>query len=230
MLDLALQREGFANRPLDGLVEQVANAVDDATREVAWQALHEEIQARGNHLLQGFARGEIDAEDAKRLLDIAKYASTLADDLNDPNPITGGDSQLTRMIKLLHGIAAGADGLEQEDAAELMESFRDLIDALARKVDGASLTNPAAAFDLPAAVSAAIIDHNRRGLEEITRTLDFLPAAMDGDPQALQGMLEGARRADRLSRWAVDCLPAVAAGSSLVTQQMTRWAESGIFV
>ncbi len=198
MLDLALQREGFRNQPLESVFDKIANAADEASREEAWQAFENEIHDRANHLLKSFERGEIDVEEAKRLLDIAKYASTLIDDANDANPITGGDSRLTKMIKLLHGIAGGTEGIETADASELMESFRDLAAALARKVSGAPLTNAAEAFEIPAAVSAAIIDHNRRGLEAITETLNFLPAAMDGDPQALQDMLASSRRVEEI--------------------------------
>ena len=55
---------------------------------------------------------------------------------------------------------------------------------------------PVTPFEIPSAVTAGLIDHNRRGLEAITTVVDGLPAAMSGDPQAIRNLLQASRRVE----------------------------------
>ena len=130
------------------------------------------------------AEDDLSAEDAARLLQIAEAALSAVEN--------GGDREaLLETVELLQGIADRINESDDEQTNELLNAFREAVAELA----SAPAVRP---FRIPAVITVGIVDHNRRGLGEITRTLEFLPAAMDGDPAALRGMIEGSRRVEEL--------------------------------
>lgn len=198
MLELSLDREAFADRPLGPLLDRVSASEDPTDRQKAWLELRDALCERTAHIVRGMHAAEIGPAEAERLLRLAKYTLMAFDDARDPNPMTGRSSALTRLLTSLHGVAAATKGIQDQKASDLMEAFRDIVSQCSRKAYGETVRNPAQAFEIPAAVAAAIIDHNRKGLEEITSVLDRLPAAMDGDPEALKAMLEGSKRVEQV--------------------------------
>ena len=176
MLDLTLDVEGFKGDPLEPYLDELATTGSDD----AWREFQDALDQRVNHLLKGVADDNLSAEDAESLLKIAEAALWAAED--------GDRAALLETVELLKGIA---ERIADNDNEQLLDAFREAVAELA----SAPAVRP---FRIPAAITVGIVDHNRRGLGEITRTLEFLPAAMDGDPAALRGMIEGSRRVEEL--------------------------------
>ncbi|MEM7012083.1 MAG: hypothetical protein AAF585_11425 [Verrucomicrobiota bacterium] len=196
MLDLSLDRQASNSDSLTSYLEQIQQAGDAATRAAAWDAFQNELNQRIDHILKGLDTGELRPDDIERLLNVSKYAVNAWDDFKDIDPVNSDASALFNLLNRLHGIAAAAKGLEDPSAKDLMEAFRNTLAEYTKSAFGKDVTNPAKAFELPAAVTAGIIDHNRKAFEAVTDVVDDLPAAMNGDPDALRRMLVNSKKVE----------------------------------
>ncbi|MEM7600727.1 MAG: hypothetical protein AAF357_04860 [Verrucomicrobiota bacterium] len=198
MLDLSLDRQASNGDSLTSYLEQIQQAGDAATRAETWDGFQNELNHRIDHILKGLETGDVSPEDLERLLNVSKYAVNAWDDFKDIDPVNGEASALFNLLNRLHGIAAAAKGIEDPSAKDLMEAFRNTLAEYTKSAFGKEVTNPSKAFELPAAVTAGIIDHNRKAFDAVTDVVDDLPAAMNGDPEALRRMVENSKNVESI--------------------------------
>lgn len=197
-LALLLDRDALQRRSMLTTVIASLETGSPATRRRSLQALSAEVLDRATHFTQMMAVGEYDSEDAARLLNIAKYAAQLRDDLRAPGGAVSGDNQskATRNLATAYAVAALLHGARDGDGRLIVDGVRDLIGPTPL----ASSIGPI--VDIPAEVVAAITTVSRKGTIKSAEALEDVAAAMQDDPRAvaraiahareLEGILSGA--------------------------------------
>lgn len=164
------------------------------SRNRSLRDLEAEVLDRAAHFTAMMGRGQYDSEDAARLLNIAKYASQLRDDLRDPSGSLSGDNatKATKMLATAYGVAAIAHGSLDGDGRLIMDGVRDL----AGQSDVLGKTGVGTILDIPGELTAAQLTVTRKALDQASTTLDDIGAALKDDPQALSRAIAGSKKLD----------------------------------
>ena len=186
-LELGLDRDRLlASTSLEETIATVEGSAGTA-RTRSLDALGAEMLDRARHFTQAMGRGEYEAEDAARLLNIAKYAAQLGDDIGTPRQSLTGENagKVSAFLSTAYGVAAVVQGSRDGDARIAMDGIRDLF---------AQSNSPAwTAVDLPGEVAASILNTSRSGMDKASGAVDALTAAMEGDPEAVEEAIALAR-------------------------------------
>ena len=186
-LELGLDRDRLlASTSLEETIATVEGSAGTA-RTRSLDALGAEVLDRARHFTQAMGRGEYEAEDAARLLNIAKYAAQLGDDIGTPRQSLTGENagKVSAFLSTAYGVAAVVQGSRDGDARIAMDGIRDLF---------AQSNSPAwTAVDLPGEVAASILNTSRSGMDKASGAVDALTAAMEGDPEAVEEAIALAR-------------------------------------
>ncbi len=201
VIDLERDRQELLDDRLEDYLERIRDAVDETERARAWRELRQEMLERSTHFMRNLASSEIEVEDARRLLQVVKYGSQAVDDLKDLSPKGGATSEYTRFLNYAHGVAALAEGVENEDARVIMAGLRDTVGTMEKSVGALGVSVPsstAAILDMPGEVVASMIDVSREGLDQATETMEHIAAGLDGDEAALRRAVESSRRIEEI--------------------------------
>ena len=198
-LEIGSELLRFEAESMTGTANQAAKAATAAERARHLEFLRASLLDRAATLIQTLAQPDITVQDAKRISDIAKYASQALDDVNDPTILGGASSAYTKFLNRLNGIASLAQAVENPEARSILSGLRGTIGTMDRKLMdlGVSAGNPMKAFDIPAEIAGAVVDTSVKGMDQTSAALDDITKAMDGDAEALARLPRHSQRIEQ---------------------------------
>lgn len=145
---------------------------------------------RSAAIMQNIAQPNMSVQDAKRLSEIAKYASQALDDINDPSILGGASTAYTKLLNRLNGVASLEQAVQDPEARSILSGLRGTIGTIDKKLKdlGVSAGNPMKAFDIPAEIAGAMVDNSRQAMDQTSAALQDIAKAIGGDAQALARM------------------------------------------
>lgn len=225
LLDLSAGREAILNTPLTDTLEELSNSTDAVTREAALKKLTNQIHLRMSHILSGIDAEGLDATSAELLLAITNYAVNTWNQQGSTSPKNsdGNHPQLFAVLDRVDRLADSVKNLANSSPNESLKSIRIKIAPYHSSVGSRPNLSHLHAIEIPTAVTGSILEHNLKGLNEISSVLSDLPKAMKGDEAALERMINGTKRVDAVisreeygrAMWnaitdsAIDCVPVV---------------------
>jgi hypothetical protein len=173
--------------------QAATNAVERSQR---LDALRAALLERAATLVQYLAQPNMSVQDAKRISDIAKYASQALDDIKDPSILGGASSSYTKLFTRLAGIASLSQAVQNPEARSILSGLRGTLGTVDKKLKvlGVSAGNPMKAFDIPAEVAGAVIQNSSKAMDQASAALEDVSRAMDGDTAALKRLSEHSQR------------------------------------
>ena len=189
----------FETDSMAGSTSRAVNANDAEERVRNLNILRAMLLDRAATVIETLARSNMSVEDAKRISEIAKYASQALDDINDPSILGGASSAYTKLLTRLDGVASLAQAVQNPEARSILSGLRGTIGTIDKKLQdlGVSAGNPMKAFDIPAEIVGAIVDTSARGMDETTEALKDITKAMGGDAEALKRLPGHSQRIER---------------------------------
>ena len=94
----------FESESTVGSSSRAVNAEDAEERVRNLSILRAMLLERAATLIETLARSNMTVEDAKRISEIAKYASQALDDINDPSILGGASSAYAKLLTRLDGV------------------------------------------------------------------------------------------------------------------------------
>lgn len=169
---------------------KAVSATTRAERDRNLDILRAALIERAAAIMQSIAQPNMSVQDAKRISDIAKYASQALDDINDPSILGGASSAYTKLLNRLNGIASLAQAVQDPEARSILSGLRGTIGTIDKKLKdlGVSAGNPMKAFDIPAEIAGAMVDTSRKAMDQTSAALQDIAKAIGGDTEALARM------------------------------------------
>lgn len=200
VLELQLGLLQFDPGSLSNSLNSALSSKTSAERLRLLQLARVDLVSRAAYLTTPLVHPKITAADAQRLSQFVKYTSQVLDDLRDPAVLGGRTSDLTRLATRLDGIAKLAQSAEDPAARTILGGLRGTIGTIDRRIKdlGVSVVNPMRAFEIPAEVSAAIVDTSRKGMDESAAAINEVGNAISGDPRALERLSDHAKRIESI--------------------------------
>ena len=203
----------------------------EARRSALLKAKMELIRPASD-LMQMAASDGISADEAQKMLSLAKSVAQAVDDLADERDFgekgsfEGAKSALQKFLTIASGIAGLKKGIADGEANQLMAAFRDTIGQIALKLKelGLETTNPLAAFEYPAALTAAQVQVVKEGFDRVTDAVELMGDVINNDtPEARQRLLRAVERVE-------ETLSPQNFARSLITAAIDRTADRLPFV
>lgn len=187
-IEVANELLRFEAESLAGSTNSAVNAKTAAERAQKLESVRAAVLDRAATLIEMLAHPNISVQDAKRISEIAKYASQALDDIKDPTILGGASSAYTKLLTQLNGVASLASAVQDPQAKSILSGLRGTLGTIDRKLKdlGVSAGNPMKAFDIPAEVAGAMVSTSRQGMDEASAALTDIGKAIGGDSDALK--------------------------------------------
>ena len=172
------------------VANSAAGAQTRAERARHLDMLRAALIERAAAIMQSIVQPNMTVQDAKRISEIAKYASQALDDINDPSILGGASSAYTKLLNRLDGVASLARAAQDPEARSILSGLRGTIGTVDKKLKdlGVSAGNPMKAFDIPAEIAGAMVDTSRKAMDQTSAALQDIAKAIGGDTEALARM------------------------------------------